>query len=470
MSAEASQTTGHPGPRAGGGGAGSPGPVRDRAPRVRDRSAAVPRFRRPRRILQLAAAALLGAAVTAREAWRERGAGRAGWHRALGRGAARACEALGATFVKVGQIASTRSDLLPPDFAAELARLRDEVEPLPFEVVRATVEGELGAPLEAAFEAFEAVPLGAASVAQVHGARLPGGAEVAVKVRRPGIREQIALDRALLLGLARGLERLMPSLRLVSLAEAVETFCEAVELQTDFALEARNNRRFAEHFADDGAVHLPEVHPELSGEAVLVMERIRGLREDELGAHPEVDLEAVVRNGMRCICRMVFSHGFVHADLHPGNLRFLPPDRIALLDVGLVAEISDRDRLTNARLLFALATGDGRTVARLFYENAPHRATPSYEAYEREVCALVEGVRRKGLGEVEIGLELARIFDILRRHRIQARAHMTLVNLALLAAEGLGKRLAPDLALAEAALPYLAEALEGAAPAARSAS
>lgn len=466
MSARAA---GHADRRAARGGPPAPPDPRSRRPPTAGRPPGIGRpagrrLRRVRRLLQLALATLLASAVAGREAWRERGRGPEGRARALGRGAARACEALGATFVKVGQIASTRGDLLPPAFTAELARLRDEVEPLPPEVVRGAVEEDLGAPLEAVFEDFDPVPLGAASVAQVHAARLPGGAEVAVKVRRPGIREQIALDRALLLGFARGVERLLPSLRLVSLAEAVETFCDAVELQTDFAREARNNRRFAQHFADDGAVHLPEVHRELSTEAVLVMERIRGLREDELASHPGVDLEALVRNGMRCICRMVFSHGFVHADLHPGNLRFLPPDRIALLDVGLVAEISDRDRLTNARLLFAFATGDGRTVARLFYENAPHAATPSYEVYEREVCALVEGVRRKGLGEVEIGIELARIFDILRRHRVQARAHMTLVNLALLAAEGLGKRLAPDLALAEAALPYLAEALAGAAP------
>ena len=462
MSTEGAGAVHSRGARSGTGCAMQAGPKRPPAPQGRHGLLPLRRFRRLRRLLELGAAILLGTAVVGREAWRERRAGRVGWTRALGRGAARACEVLGATFVKVGQIASTRSDILPPAFTGELARLRDEVAPLPFEDVRAAVEGALGAPLAALFEDFEPAPLGSASVAQVHGARLPGGAEVAVKVRRPGIREQIALDRALLLGLARGLERLVPSLRLVSLAEAVETFCEAVELQTDFAREARNNRRFAQHFADDPAIHLPKVHPELSGEAVLVMERIRGLREEELVGHPGVDLEALVRNGMRCICRMVFSHGLVHADLHPGNLRFLPPDRIALLDVGLVAEIPDRDRITNAELLFAFATGDGRTVARLFYENAPHRATPSYEAYEREVLALVEGVRRKGLAEVEIGLELARIFDILRRHRVQARAHMTLVNLALLAAEGLGKRLAPDLALAEAALPYLTEALAGA--------
>src|SRR5690606_20991203 len=147
------------------------------------------------------------------------------------------------------------------------------------------------------------------------------------------------------------------------------------------------------------------------------------------------------------------------ADGDPGR-----PPRIVLLDLGLVGELADRDRVTNARLLFAFATGDGRTVARLFYDNAPHVGTRDYAAYEREVCDFVERLRRRGLGHVEIGLEIGRLFDILRRHRIQARSHMTMVNLALATAEGLGKRLAPDLSLADEALPYLAEAIGVPAP------
>jgi ubiquinone biosynthesis protein len=156
---------------------------------------------------------------------------------------------------------------------------------------------------------------------------------------------------------------------------------------------------------------------------------------------------------------MIFSHGFVHADLHPGNLRFERDGRIVLFDLGLVAELAEKDRLTNARLLFAFATGDGKTVAKLFHQNAPHTATQDYAAYEREICELVERLRVQGLGNVQLALEIGRIFDVLRRHRIQARAHMTMVNLALATAEGLGKRLAPDLSLADEALPYLAEAL-----------
>ena len=163
---------------------------------------------------------------------------------------------------------------------------------------------------------------------------------------------------------------------------------------------------------------------------------------------------------------MIFLHGFVHADLHPGNLRFLSRRRrVVLLDLGLVGRLDDEDRLDVAELLYALSTGDGVTVARLFYENAPHqRRRPTIAAYEREIVAFVDNVRARGMANLQVTLEIGRIFDILRRHRIQARSHMTMVNLALMTAEGLGKRLAPELSLTDEALPYLSEALAAAPP------
>ena len=146
---------------------------------------------------------------------------------------------------------------------------------------------------------------------------------------------------------------------------------------------------------------------------------------------------------------------------------FFAPGRVVLLDLGLVGSLGDADRVMTARTLYAFATGDGPTVARMFYENAPYKATRDYPAYEREVVAVVENLHRRGLGSMQVTVEIGRIFDVLRRHKIHARSHMTMVNLALMAAEGLGKRLAPDLSLTDEALPYLSEALFG-APAATS--
>jgi ubiquinone biosynthesis protein len=282
-------------------------------------------------------------------------------------------------------------------------------------------------------------------------------------VRRPDVAQKVALDRSILLAVARAAERLVPSLRLVSLAEAVQTFCAAVEHQIDLRNEADHNRRFRANFRDESELHFPALFEHACSDEVLTMEFVDAQGEQELFAN-RVDVQRVVRTGMRCVCRMIFSHGFVHADLHPGNMRFERDGRIVLFDLGLVGELEDADRLTNARLLFAFATGDGKTVAKLFYDSSPHTATPDYARYESEICEFVERLRVQGLGNVQLALEIGRIFDILRRHRIQARSHMTMVNLALATAEGLGKRLAPDLSLADEALPYLAEALGVPAP------
>ncbi len=420
------------------------------------------------RAAQLAVATLVGAAVFGAGLLRGPERGRARVARAAGAALRGLCQHLGATFIKVGQIASTRGDLLPPGVVGELAKLRDQVPAFDFASVRETVEADFGRPLGEMFSSFEATPIAAASVAQVHRATLPGdGTPVAVKVRRPDIAGRVALDRAILSFVARAGERLVPSLRIVALEGAVASFCDAVEEQLDLAREADNNRRFQHAFRDDPDVCFPELHDELCSARVLTMELIGGVHESDLDQPGSgIDVHAVVEAGMRGVSRMIFSHGFVHADLHPGNMRFVPPGRVVLLDLGLVGRLEDRDRLNTARMLYAFATGDGATVARVLYDEAPHTATPDYGAYEAEVEGFVGALVDRGLASVQITLEIGRLFDILRRHHVQARSHMTMVNLALMTAEGLGKRLAPDLSLTEAALPYLAEALGIAHPAA----
>lgn len=413
------------------------------------------------RTLQIAAAAVLALGEFVRVGLRRRGTGRDGLTAAAGRSLVGLCTRLGATFIKVGQIASTRADLLPGPLVVELAALQDRVPPFSFDMVRQTIETELGAPLAEIYAEFDPEPVAAASVAQVHRAVLRAdGSLVAVKVRRPDVVDKVQLDRSILLVVARVLERLVPSLRLVSLESAVRTFCDAVEEQIHFIQEADNNARFSANFRDDPDIAFPRLYPAACSDAVLTMEFVAGVREAELEAHG-IDVHRIVAAGMRCVCRMIFLHGFVHADLHAGNLRFFAPGRVVLLDVGLVGRLTDDDRISTAQTLYAFATGDGRTVARMFYEHAPYRATPDYAAYEREVIALVGSLYRRGLGTLQVTVEIGRIFDVLRRHRIHARSHMTMVNLALMAAEGLGKRLDPGLSLTDEALPYLAEAIAG---------
>jgi ubiquinone biosynthesis protein len=417
------------------------------------------------RSLHLAVAFVRASLVLLGTAVRRGPTHRDAWLGALGRALVAACHELGATFIKVGQIASTRADLLPAPVVAELSTLRDQVPPFPFEQVREIVEAELGRPLEECFATFAAAPVAAASVAQVHRATLADGTPLAVKVRRPDIAQKVALDRSILLFLGRGLERVIPSLRLIALEGALLSFCTAVEEQLSLRAEAENNRRFTDNFVGDPEVRFPRLYPALCSDAVLTMEFVDGVHERDLETSA-VDVRGVVASGMRCVCRMIFLHGFVHADLHPGNMRFLAPSTIVLLDLGLVGRLEDEDRLRTAQMLFAFATGDGRTVARIFHDSSPHAAPPDYAAYEAELAGFVEALQKRGMAEVQLALEIGRLFDVLRRHRVQARSHMTMVNLALMTAEGLGKRLAPELSLADEALPYLAEALAaGPAPA-----
>ncbi len=409
------------------------------------------------RVAQMTAAGTLTAAVLVRERIRLRGEEGA-WLRALGRALVRGSTRLGATFIKVGQIASTRADLLPRPLVQELTRLQDQVPAFPFAAVRQIIEADFGRPLEQIFREFDPTPVAAASVAQVHRAVLAGGEVVAVKVRRPDILEKVQLDRAILLSMARLLERLVPSLQLVSLEAAMLNFCSAVEQQIHLANEAAHNVRFTANFANDPEIHFPRLYPDYCSDAVLTMEFIDGVREADIES-AGLDSKQIVRAGMRCVCRMIFSHGFVHSDLHAGNMRFLPPGEVVLLDLGLVGELTDTDRVMTARTLFAFATGDGTTVARLFYENAPHKQVPDYAEYEIEMSALVEEMRGKNMATTQVTMDVGRIFDLLRRHRIQARGHMTMINLALMTAEGLGKRLDPNLSLVDEALPFLAEGI-----------
>jgi ubiquinone biosynthesis protein len=411
-----------------------------------------------RRAAQIAFATAVSIPAFGRELRRLRGREDA-IPRAAGRVLVNLSARLGATFIKVGQIASTRGDILPRPLIEELQTLQDQVPPFPFEVVRTTIERELDRPLESLFVEFAETPVAAASVAQVHRATLrSSGTVVAVKVRRPDVLEKVRLDRTILLFVGRTLERLVPTVRLMALEGALRAFCDAVAEQIHFESEARNNDRFRANFADDPDIDFPRLHREACSDAVLTMDFVEGVHESELEA-AGIDVRAIVTAGMRGVCRMIFLHGFVHADIHPGNLRFLPPGRLVLLDLGLVGELSDEDRRTTAEALFALASGDGKTVARLFHDNSPHAATPDYAAYESDMIRFVDHVRRQGLGNLQVTAEIGRIFDILRRHRIQARTHMTMVNVALMTAEGLGKRLAPELSLTDEALPYLAEAL-----------
>jgi ubiquinone biosynthesis protein len=364
---------------------------------------------------------------------------------------------LGATFIKIGQIMSTRPDIFPASFLEPIEELQDRVPPFPFTAVRRTLEEDFGRPLEALFVEFGSAPVASASVAQVHRAVLADGRVVAVKVRRPAIVRRAVLDEAVLRIGAR-LVALIPTAKLISPVEAAEQFCHAVNQQLDFRLEAANNRRFRRNFADDPHVVFPELVDELCTDRVLTMDFIEGVKEAGLEAIGN-DPRFLARKGMEIICRMIYHHGFVHADLHPGNFFWLPGNRVALVDLGLIAELDDESRRKIALVNFYMIAGMGPELARVFYDEAEWRDVPDYAAYEADVADFVARIHGRPIEELQITLLIGEIFNLLRRHRIRARATYTVVNIALMVVEGLGRKLDPTLNPSIEARPWLESAL-----------
>jgi len=378
--------------------------------------------------------------------------------RALGRAMRSTLEGLGATFVKVGQIMSTRPDLLPPEIIAELVMLQENVRAFSAAEARRIIEEDLRRPLSELFDEFEPIPIASASVAQVHRARLKGtGAALAIKVRRPSIARWAELDRAIILAIAHALE-LIPSMRMVSPVESARQFCDAIARQLDFRREAANNARFRANFADQPYVVFPRVYENLSSERVLAMEFVEGYRDGEL-ASAGIDPKKVAGLGMRVFCKMTFIDGFIHADLHPGNIRFTRDGRIVLFDLGLTAELTDEDRLMFAQTMFYMANGMGPQLAKQMYDLTQHRADIDYAAYEREISDYLARFVNQPLGEIEMSVAIGKFFDIYRRYGMRLDGRYTVLNVSMMVCEGLGKKLDPSLDITTEAKPFLSTAL-----------
>jgi ubiquinone biosynthesis protein len=405
-------------------------------------------------------AALAGYAVAR---LRGRGRGREGRDALRGRVLARALERLGATFVKLGQIVATRPDVVPEGITRALARLQDDVPPAPFEEVERVLTEELPPEARARLRSIERAPVAAASVAQVHRGVLDDGSVVAIKVQRARARAQIERDLSLFAAGAWLIDKL-PRMRWVSLPGAVERFGAALRAQLDFALEAGNNRRLAGNFAGDPRIRVPRLHDALCARRVLTMEFVNGVRPTDVAE----GREALAQAGLRCIAQMVFIDGFVHADMHPGNLMFTRDGHVYLIDLGLVAEIPEAMRKPWVETFIAVAACDGARAAELFYEYAPAVQTTDYDAYEAEVIAHLEALRGRPLAELEVTTAVGGAMAILRKHRVQVDPTFTVVQLAMLVAEGVGKQLDPTIDIYGSVGPYLAQAAmrwsEGAPP------
>jgi ubiquinone biosynthesis protein len=361
---------------------------------------------------------------------------------------------LGATFVKVGQIMSTRPDLFPPHIIHALTRLQDDVGAFAFRHVEAALVADFGQPPAALFAQFDPIPIASASVAQVHRAVLTDGREVAVKVRRPGIASIVVFDLAIMRLFAK-LISVIPSVRLLAPVESVDEFGRAIRMQIDLTIEAANNRRFHQNFAGDKDVLFPDLIEPLCSARVLTMTFVRGQKVLEAG-RTSSDPGRLAKIGFRTLLQMVFKDGFVHADLHPGNIFVTPEDQVAILDLGLTAELDETHRRIFATFFGSWAQGDGKTMARIMSEMSPSAKVRDYPSYEREVCAFTARYLGKPLGEVQVSKVAFDMMGILRRHRVRVNATFTMCNIAIAVTEGIGKQLDPKLDLLQEALPFFA--------------
>ena len=358
-------------------------------------------------------------------------------------------EDLGPSFVKLGQIASTRSDVLPADVVAELKKLLDDVPPVPATEIRARIEVSLGAPVSELYETFDDSPLAAASVAQVHRATLrtsEGVREVVVKVQRPNIAETIASDLDLLHSFAALLEKAIPESRSYSPVGLVQQFDRAMQNELDFTTEKENAVRFASNFRDFPGARFPSVYGEASSKHVITLEYLNGAKIYD-AVRQGFKGRDLARLAMNIVVKQIFDDGFFHADPHPGNVLVLgSPEKpeYALIDLGMVGRLGPRMRDLTVDLMVAAAREDYDGVADAMYAIATPTKKVDMRAYRAEVALLAEKYLKKHLRDIELSGLIGDLIGTATRYGLEVPPDFVLVGKALITIEGVGKEIAPD--------------------------
>lgn len=353
-------------------------------------------------------------------------------------------EALGPTFVKLGQMLSTRPDIVPPAYATALERMQENVGPIPFEHVREVVEGELGVRLSKAFEQFDPEPIGCASLAQVHRATLRDGTPVAVKVQKPGVGQQLAADLSLLRGVANAADRMTKLGRHVHFADWLGEFNRTLMAELDYVAEAQNLERFGEHLAPYPELSVPYPVWDLTSRRVLTMQLLEGARVDHVPGvrRTEQPMQPLADALMRGYLDQMFVYGEIHADPHPGNLRVMTDGRLAIFDLGMVANVPPRQRERMLKLLFAAVDGRGEQVA----QEAIALGTPlddyDDERFTREVGQLVSryAAHSASMSEGRVVLELVRLATA---HGLRTPPEVSLLGKTLLNLDAVCQLLVP---------------------------
>jgi ubiquinone biosynthesis protein len=368
-----------------------------------------------------------------------------------------AIEELGPTYIKMGQILSTRPDLVPVDFVRELAKLQDKVPAFPFADVRRIIYEETGRPADDLFDQLDPEPLASASIGQVHRARLKDGEDVAVKVQRPGIRKLVEVDLEIMLHLATLAERHIEEIAHHRPVKIVEEFARSIEKEMDYTLEATSMERVARSFLHDETVYIPKVYREETTERVLTTEFVDGIKVSLLDRLDEngYDRQLITRRGADILLTQIFDHGFFHADPHPGNLFVLPNNVICLLDFGMMGTVDRNTREAFVELVDAVVRRDEPRTTQVMLKLTLWDDEPNLRLLGKDVADFLGEHLYKPLKDIQIGKLLHHLLELAAQHGLRLPPEIFLMMKALSTVEGVGLVLDPDFDMIAHAEPYI---------------
>jgi len=362
---------------------------------------------------------------------------------------------LGPTFIKLGQLLSTRPDLVGTELAAELQHLQDDVSADPIAQVRATVEADLGQTLEECFAEFEPKPLASASIGQVHRARLKTGQRVVVKVQHPDVPRKFQVDLDIFVGIANWAE-MVPELAVHRPRAIATEFQRMLRRELDFNRELRNMQEFARNLADDPTVRIPHPYPELSGDRVITMEMVEGIKLSETARLEAagIDLNEVARRGANLYLKMIFANGFYHADPHPGNMVFMEGNVIGLMDFGMVGRIDERLLEDMEELFLALTNLDAEHLTSVVVRVGSVPAELDRASLSVDLADYIAHYGSQSFDSLDLSTSVNELLDLIHRYRISLPARMAMLLKALVTLEGTGKLLSPKFSLLDVIKPY----------------
>ncbi|WP_238378838.1 ABC1 kinase family protein [Halalkalibacillus sediminis] len=365
-------------------------------------------------------------------------------------------EELGPTFIKVGQMASTRPDVIPDDIIEELSYLQDEIEPFPFEDAKAIIEEELGWPVDEVFEELDPSPIGVASIGQVHQGVLKSGEHVAIKVQRPNIQKQIHTDLEILHELAVRAERRMQWAADYQVVDIVGEFSKAIKDELDYEKEGRNADLMTKQFEEDDTVHIPKIYWDYTTEKVLTMQFIEGFKLDDTEALKENNfgLNQVAEQVVNAIFYQIFKDGYFHADPHLGNILATEDDGIALIDVGLVGRLSPKMKTQLASLVMAMDKQDADDMIKAVKKMGVVPEDIDEHELRGDIDQFLIKYYNIPSNEMSLGQSITDIFSIAQKHQIAIPTDLTMVGKTFLTLEGVIDQLDPEFNMVEAAEPF----------------